>query len=66
MQKLYDWKAQRSGTRLRIVAKTAADEAIKVTKVETIEVLQGRIVAIDTDGAAFDLGAPSVREVVHG
>lgn len=66
MEKLYDWEAQRSGTRMRIIGKDAEGAAVKITKVEAISVHGEHIYARDSDNTLYQLGRPLTKETARG
>ena len=55
MEKITDWKARRSGGRITITGNDESGAAEKWPNIDTIENVEGRIVATNKDREQFEL-----------
>ncbi|HZT50534.1 MAG TPA: hypothetical protein VFA22_01290 [Stellaceae bacterium] len=53
LEPLTGWKARRSGGRITITGRDETGVEVKVPNVDTIEVRNGQVIAVDKDGDAW-------------
>lgn len=57
MEKISQWKARRSGGRITVKGQDETGAAESWPNIDTIEPIDGRIVATNKDGEQFELAA---------